>query len=198
MKISFPSQRVFNLGFWWEPSDRPLSSVASSLSWRAGDWGTSSGAVFRLNCFYFGKHQSLLLTPSTDCIKSTISWFKCWLPLRKYVLRSACQRTTNLKRKCTILWNMSPYSYVTIFICQKLNIYATCSTFMTLEGKTRLTLFSPFNHSQCFSARRLLLQNARGWVVYKPRYLSQFWRLEVQDQGASMVAWVRASVRTNP
>ena len=98
MKISFPSQRVFNLGFWWEPSDRPLSSVASSLSWRAGDWGTSSGAVFRLNCFYFGKHQSLLLTPSTDCIKSTISWFKCWLPLRKYVLRSACQRSTIWKK----------------------------------------------------------------------------------------------------
>ena len=26
---------------------------------------------------------------------------------------------------------------------QELNIYATSSTFMTLEGKTRLTLFSP-------------------------------------------------------
>ena len=71
---------------------------------------------------------------------------------------------------------------------QELNIYATSSTFMTLEGKTRVTVFfPPFNHVQCFSARRLPLQNARGWVVYKPRYLSQFWRLEVQDQGASMV-----------
>ena len=71
---------------------------------------------------------------------------------------------------------------------QGLKIYATSFTFMTLEGKTRLTIFfSPFNHVQCFSACRLLLQNARGWVFYKPRYLSQFWRLEVQDQGASMV-----------
>ena len=71
---------------------------------------------------------------------------------------------------------------------EKLNIYATCPTFMTLEGKTRLRVyfFPPFNHSQRFSACRLLLQNARGWVVYKPQ--SQFWRLEVQDQGASMVA----------
>ena len=48
-------------------------------------------------------------------------------------------------------------------------------------------LFSPLNHVQCFSACRLLLQNARGWVVYKLRYLSQFWRLEVQDQGANIV-----------
>ena len=70
---------------------------------------------------------------------------------------------------------------------QGLKIYATSFTFMTLEGKTSLTIFPPFNHVQCFSACRLLLQNARGWVFYKPRYLSQFWRLEVQDQGASMV-----------
>ena len=76
-----------------------------------------------------------------------------------------------------------PFYGICHHVPQKLNIYATCSTFMTLEGKTRLTLFSPFNHSQCFSARRLLLQNAS-----KPRYLSQFWRVEVQDQGASMVA----------
>ena len=70
----------------------------------------------------------------------------------------------------------------------ELYIYATCFTFMTLEGKTRLTIFfPPFNHVQCFSACRLLLQNARGWVFYKPHYLSQFWRLEVQDQGTSMV-----------
>ena len=70
----------------------------------------------------------------------------------------------------------------------ELNIYATCSTFMTLEGKTRVTVFfPPFNHVQCFSARRLPLQNARGWVVYKPHCLSQFWMLEVQDQSASMV-----------
>ena len=48
------------------------------------------------------------------------------------------------------------------------------------------TFFFPFNHVQCFSACRLLLKNARGWAVYKSHYLSQFWRLEVQDQGASM------------
>ena len=47
--------------------------------------------------------------------------------------------------------------------------------------------FSPFNHVQRFIACRLLLQNARGWVVYKPCYLSHFWRLKVQDQDASMV-----------
>ena len=71
---------------------------------------------------------------------------------------------------------------------QELNVSATCCTFMTLEGKTRVTVFFlPFNHVRCFSARRLPSQNARGWVVYKPRYVSQFWRLEVQDQGASMV-----------
>ena len=76
--------------------------------------------------------------------------------------------------------------HVPLFL--ELNIYAACSTFMTLDGKTRLTSFIfPFNHVQCFSACRLLLQNARGWVVYKPCYLSQFWRLEVQDQGASIV-----------
>ena len=72
----------------------------------------------------------------------------------------------------------------------ELNIYATCSTFMTLEGKTRLTIFFfPLNHVQSFSACRLQLQNARGWVVYKPRYLSQFWRLEVQDSGCQH-GWV--------
>ena len=47
--------------------------------------------------------------------------------------------------------------------------------------------FLALNHIQCFSACRFLLQNARGWVVYKPHCLSQLWRLEVQDQGASMV-----------
>ena len=93
----------------------------------------------------------------------------------------------SMSKKYNLKQNVQFYG-ICHHVPQKLNIYATCSTFMTLEGKTRLTLFSPFNHSQCFSARRLLLQNARGWVVYKPRYLSQFWRLEVQDQGASMVA----------
>jgi len=81
---------------------------------------------------------------------------------------------------------------------QGLKTYATSFTYMTLEGKTRLTIFPPFNHVQCFSACRLLLQNARGWVFYKPHYLSQFWRLEVQDQGASMVESERASSRTYP
>ena len=47
--------------------------------------------------------------------------------------------------------------------------------------------FPPLMHIQCFSACRLLVQNARGWVVYKPHCLSQFWMLEVQDQDASMV-----------
>ena len=57
----------------------------------------------------------------------------------------------------------------------ELSIYAACSTFMTLEGKTRLTIyFSPLKHVLCFSACRLLLQNARLWVVYKPHYLSLF------------------------
>ena len=59
---------------------------------------------------------------------------------------------------------------------------------MTLEGKNKIdNFFFLFNHIQCFSACRLLLQNARGWVVYKLHYLSQFWRLEVQDQGANIV-----------
>ena len=31
---------------------------------------------------------------------------------------------------------------------------------------------------QCFSARSWLFQNFRGWAVYKPCYLSLFWRLE--------------------
>ena len=77
------------------------------------------------------------------------------------------------------------YYHVPLYL--ELNIYATCSTFMTLEGKRLTIFFFPFNHVQCFSACRLLLQNARLWVVYKPHYLSLFWRIEVQDQGASMV-----------
>ena len=46
--------------------------------------------------------------------------------------------------------------------------------------------FPPLDYVWCFSACMLLLQNARGRVVYKLCYLSQFWRLEVEDQGASM------------
>ena len=42
------------------------------------------------------------------------------------------------------------------------------------ENKIHNFFFFPLNDVQCFSAFRLLLQNARGWVFYKPRYLSQF------------------------
>ena len=123
--------------------------------------------------------------------KSIIYWFKCQLPLRKYVLRSACQRSTIWKK----MYNSM--EYVTMCLRNWISMLPV-PYLWPWKGKPDWHFFSPFNHSQCFSARRLLLQNARGWVVYKPRYLSQFWRLEVQDQGASMVAWVRASVRTNP
>ena len=56
-----------------------------------------------------------------------------------------------------------------------------------LGRESKIDIFFPLNYVQCFSACGLLLQNARGWVVYKPHCLSQLWRLEVQDQGASMV-----------
>ena len=82
-----------------------------------GCWsGTCNGAIFRLNCFYFGKPLSLLLTPSTDRIKSTIYWFKCWLHLRKYVSKWACQRTT-IWKKCTILWSMLPRATGIEYLC---------------------------------------------------------------------------------
>ena len=45
---------------------------------------------------------------------------------------------------------------------------------------SHLIMSSVLVHAGCY-------YKMRGSVVYKPRYLSQFWRLEVQDQGASMV-----------
>ena len=43
-----------------------------------------------------------------------------------------------------------------------------------------LIMSSVLVHAGCY-------YKMRGWVVYKPHYLSQFWRLEVQDQDVSMV-----------
>ena len=69
------------------------------------------------------------------------------------------------------------------YLCYLFHIYD-----LGRENKIdNILFFFPLNHVQCFSACRLLLQNARGWVVYKRCYLSQSWRLEVQHQGASMV-----------
>ena len=76
---------------------------------------------------------------------------------------------------------MLPYASGIEYLCYLFHIYD-----LGRENKID-TFFPPFNHVQCFSACRLLLQNARGWVVYKPHYLSQLWKLEVQDQGTSMV-----------
>ena len=76
---------------------------------------------------------------------------------------------------------MLPYASGIEYLCYLFHIYD-----LGRENKID-TFFPPFNHVQCFSACRLLLQNARGWVVYKPHCLSQFWMLEVQDQSASMV-----------
>ena len=52
----------------------------------------------------------------------------------------------------------SSMEYVTIHMpfYLEMDIYATCSTFITVEGKGKLTNFFPFNHAQCLSLFRLL------------------------------------------
>ena len=90
-------------------------------------------------------------------------------------------------------WSMLPRATGIEYLCYLFHIHD-----LGRENKIHNFFFFPLNDVQCFSAFRLLLQNARGWVVYKPHCLSQFWMLEVQDQSASMVEWVRASSRTYP
>lgn len=40
---------------------------------------------------------------------------------------------------------------------------------------------------RCLSLFKLLEQNTTDLVAYKQHYFLQFWKLEVQDQGTSMV-----------
>ena len=95
---------------------------------------------------------------------------------------SQVSMSQDYKRKFTFLWSMLSRATLSRieYLCYLFHIHG-------LGRENKSDNIFPFNRVQCFSAYRLLLQNARGWVVYKPHYFSQFWRLEVQDQGASMV-----------
>lgn len=139
--------------------------------------------------FLFWESSIFALRPSTDHIKCTIYRFE-FNYLSEKSLTWTCQRIT-IGNKCTIYG-----------ICYHvpeggINIYAISFTFMSLEGKTRLTIFFFPIHVQCFMHAGCCYKMPEAeWFINHIIYHSSM--LEVQDQGARIVGGVRASSRTYP